>query len=237
MSWVRTCTGCFSFLTPPHKKKISPKTKFFHKIQKTLLKLSHRHHHHHHHRYSRLTFFTMRLQLPDFAPVDFGQRMRFTFKKITKSTWYGTEANHRMFRSAFGCSPAVAEELWVLGAFPVDYDPFYVFVGLYFLKVYPTLDILVMVAQISRKTIIKHVWYVVEVISMISGRVVSLSGGWLLCCVVFEFYCVFSPTIFLDPLGQSLPRSRQDAYLFGHGGRDGLYYPTTVSFCEGMVLP
>lgn len=115
--------------------------------------------------------------------------MTFTFKKICGHEWCDTERNQRFFRSAFGCSPPVALQLFVKCNFPSNYPTYYFFVALYFLKTYVTLDVMEMTMGISRKTILKHVWYVIEKMAEVTPKVVRQRLVVVLFCFVLFYSC------------------------------------------------
>lgn len=114
-----------------------------------------------------------------FHPADpnIRRRMFTIFKKICGKQWNGTDGDRRLFQSAFGVSPQLCLRLWGMCFFPPRFNFEHFMNALFFLKTYPTQDVLEMKLSFSRKTIIKYTWIVIERLSQLSGQVVSLLIG------------------------------------------------------------
>ena len=138
--------------------------------------------------------------LSNVPEVDVRSRVLWAFKKICGKTWHGTDGDKRLFASAFGVSLRVCLRLWGMCLFPSNFSVEHFMDTLYFMKTYPTLDVLEMKLSFSRKTIVKNNWYVIKKIASLAGQVVSSSFNLDCCCVFFPDILPFFVS-FTDLLG------------------------------------
>ena len=80
------------------------------------------------------------------------------------------------FHANFGVSPNVCKKIFnsIIASFDNDsFNPKWLLLTLFFLKVYPTSRVLATLSSRDRSTVMSHIWEVIELIAGLKKKVVS----------------------------------------------------------------